>query len=751
MKRHCTKLGLVLGAVVLLTFFLSGPLFALQVINEAEGKTPFQVPTVTSKIKLNGVLDEDAWQQALVLELKFEVDPGENIEPPVKTELLLASTTNHLYVAFRAYDPDPAKIRARFTDRDNIANDDHVGIFLDTFNDTRMAFGFLSNPNGIQADRYNLRWDIDFYEWDAIWGSAGKITKDGYIVEMEIPFSSLPFQRSKEEQVWGIDAIRYYPRTNNTLIGLFPRDRSVHCYLCQAYKVKGFKGAKPGKNIELDPTLTGHLTQERDPFPEGSMEEKDSKVDPGITARWKITPNMTLTTAVNPDFSHVEADAAQLDINTPTALFYPEKRPFFLEGASLYLGSFYVVHTRMIKDPDWGINFNTKEGKHAIGFFTAHDKTTQLIFPTKYYSSLYTLDQSNFSTAFRYRRDIGTSFVGIFVTDREGEDYFNRVAGIDGVLRFSPKDLFIFQFLGTQTEYPDQIVQDFGQPDGKMWGNAGVVFYRHRTHTFTFYGQYSFVSDNYRTDIGFHNLTGMKWAQAGCAYTWRRKPGHWFRTLNFNTDLLYSVDYQGNLLQKIVQSGLTYNGPLQSLVNVSFAMGKQTFLDVEFDITSMEFTTQFRPSGSLYLGLSGGFGNSIDYENIQQGRRVFLGPVMNSNIGRHLYLELDHVFERFEVDAGHLYTANLTNLKMVYQFNRRAFLRTILQYADYKYSLDNYIFPPIYPRFKHFFSQVLFSYKINPQTVLFLGYSDDHFGFSTVPLTQNNRTFFLKIGYALVL
>lgn len=750
MKKN-SETWLFLFTLVLMVLFFTAPVHGLKVITGPGPGTPHRVPTVTSKVKVDGILDEAAWQKALVLELKYEVEPGENIKAPVKTEVLLISGSNQLFAAFRAYDPNPSQIRARLTDRDNIFNDDHVGIFLDTFNDSRKAFGFLVNPHGIQADQYAISENLQNYEWDAIWGSAGKITKEGYIVEMAIPFNSMRFQRKKEDQVWGIDAVRIYPRNLDHVIGLFPRDRSNNCYMCQAKKVIGFSGAKPGKNIEFDPTLSGHLTQERDPFPEGKIKKKDSKVNPGITARWNFTTNLTLSATANPDFSHVEADAAQLDINTPVALFYPEKRPFFLEDSNLFLGNFYVVHTRTIKDPDWGIKLSGKEGKNAIGFFTVQDSVTQLIFPSKYNTIPYTLDQSNLSAVLRYRRDIGpSSTVGIFVTDREGEDYFNRVFSIDGDLKLTKKDRVQFQFLTSQTKYPDRIVQEFNQPEGKSWGNGGFAAYVHKTRNFKFHGQYGFVSANFRTDVGFNELSNVKSAGGGASYTWWRNPGHWFTRLAVNSSFTYTTDYQGNLLEKTASGGISYNGPLQSYIDVTAMMGTRTYLDEEFDVNNMRFTAQFRPGSDLFVALTAGFGDRIDYANVQQGNRVFLNPAIQYNIGRHLYVELDHVFERLNVDAGRLYTANLSNLRVVYQFNSRTFLRTILQYADFDYKAENYTFP-IDPRFKHLFSQILFSYKINPQTVLFLGYSDDYYGYRLIPIKQNNRTFFLKIGYALVL
>jgi hypothetical protein len=751
MMKESTGIRLLLLAFILMVLFLTTPANALQVTPGPGSGEPHRVPTVSTRIKLDGILDEAAWQKALVLELKYEVEPGENIEAPVKTQLLLVSGGSQLYAAFRAYDPDPSQIRARLTDRDNIFNDDYVGIFLDTYNDSRKAFGFLVNPYGIQADQYALSTKHHYYEWDAIWGSAGKITKEGYMVEMAIPFNSMRFQGKKEDQVWGIDAVRIYPRNLDHVIGLFPRDRSDNCYMCQAEKVIGFGGARPGKNIELDPTLSGHLTQERDPFPEGKMEKKNSQVAPGITARWNFTTNLTLSATANPDFSQVEADAAQLDINTPVALFYPEKRPFFLEDSNLFLTNFYMVHTRTIKDPDWGIKLSGKEGKNAIGFFTVQDSVTQLIFPSKYNTIPYTLDQSNISTVLRCRRDVGSaSTVGILITDREGEDYFNRAVGLDGDLRLTKKDRLQFQFLGSQSKYPDRIVQDFNQPQGEFRGNGGFIYYQHKTRNFKIYGQYGFASDNLRTDVGFNELSNVKTGVGGASYTWWRNPGYWFTNLTVDGSFTYIKDYQGNFLEKTARGDISYSGPLQSYIDIIVTMGKRTYLDEEFDVNNLEITAQFRPGSDLFMALTGGFGDCIDYANLQQGNRVFLDPAIQYNIGRHLYVELDHVFERLNVDAGRLYTANLSNFRVVYQFNNRTFLRTILQYADFNYNAETYTFP-IDPRFKHLFSQILFSYKINPQTVLFLGYSDDYYGYRLIPIKQNNRTFFLKIGYALVL
>ncbi|UCH94101.1 MAG: carbohydrate binding family 9 domain-containing protein [Candidatus Aminicenantes bacterium] len=732
------------------TFFVV--LFFLVYGTLLTGKTPHRVPPVTSKVKIDGILNEKAWEKALVMELKYEVRPGENIEPPVKTEVLLTYSKSYLYAAFRAYDPNPSSISAHIRERDNIGGDDWVAISIDTFNDQRLAFSFLCNPFGVQSDEIASP-EGGGEAWDAIWNSAGRINNQGYVVEMAIPFSSLLFQRkgSNQDQVWGIDAVRSYPRSVRHLISLFPWDRNNNCYMCQAEKLVGFAGATPGKNIELDPTLYSIFTQERENFPGGDFIDKEKKVDPGLTGRWGFTPNLTLSATVNPDFSNVEADIPQLDINTRFAIYYPEKRPFFLEGASIFNTRFRAVHTRSLADPDWGLKVTGKEGKHAIGFFSVQDHITNLLIPGSQGSRSTSIDMNTLGSVLRYRLDVGkSSTLGILVTDREGEDYFNRMAAIDGDLRVTPKDRIRFQFLGSQTRYPEEISAGYQQPEETFTGTALDVYYHHDTRSFDWHLGYTDVSADFRADLGFMPQAGFRNFDAGLAHSWNRPRGYWFTVLNVGSSYMEEKDYHGNLLSRGVTFDFNYIGPLRSYFNLASHLGKRTYGGIEFDHNHVYFNGAVRPSGTFEFFFNGLMGDGIDFDNIQPGNRFQLGGTVRLRLGRHLDLMLDHKFERFNVDAGRLYTANISYLRLVYYFNRRTFLRSILKYVDYKYNTGLYSFT-LDPRDKHLFSQFLFSYEINPRTVLFLGYSDDYYGYHTVALTQSNRTFFVKVGYALVL
>jgi hypothetical protein len=758
--RFMKKKNRISGFIILLLFLcLVAPVppadellgAGLPVVTGNPGKEPHHVPKIDSRISVDGVLDEEAWDRALKLELNFEVTPGENIPPPVRTEVFIFHNNTGLCIGFRAYDPGPSAIRARFTDRDKISSDDWVGISLDTFNDQRRIYTFFCNPLGIQADMAEVMGESNT-SWDAIWASAGEIVRQGYMVEILIPFRSLRFQRKKGEQVWGFDVVRRYPRNLDHLIGFFPRDRGNECYICQMEKLIGFAGVRASKNIEIDPSFSTLLVKKRENFTRGEWVKKESKLDPGVTAQWNFTPNMMLSTAVNPDFSHVEADVAQLDINTRFALYYPEKRPFFLEGASIFSTPLNVIYTRSLADPDWGIKITGKQGPHALGFFTVRDNVTNLLFPGSQTSTSFSIDKKSTGSVLRYRFDLGkrASTLGFLLTDREGKDYFNRLAGFDISWRFTDKKSVKIQLLGSQTLYPQQAAQENKQPTGTFTGTALDFLFKHGSRNIGYRFYYQQVSPGFRAGLGFMPQVGYRRFTAMLfAASWRN-PGYWYTFLNMIPLVEYELDSDNHLIYKEFNVICNYQGPFQSRVQLVGSLGKQRFIGKMFNTNHGEAMITVQPSGSLILQFHANVGNQIDFANLQQGRRFSLNPIFTYRAGRHFSISLDHMFERFNVDAGRLYTANVSNLLVVYQFNRRAFLRAIFQYVNYGYNARNYSIP-IDPKFKHLFTQVLFSYKVNPQTVLFLGYSDDLFGFLHTPLTRTNRTFFLKIGYALVL
>ena len=340
------------------------------------------IARAVAPVKIDGILDDPAWQTAVRLPVDLEWQPGDNVQAPVETTAYVTYDDGHIYVAFDARDPDPGRIRAHLDDRDLPFQDDTVGFFLDTFNDERRGFQFRINPLGVQMDASNS--DVNGNEdwsWDAIWESRARMTDGGYIVEVAIPFSSLRFPRSSEPQTWGFMAMRDWPRSVRHRMRSQYFDNKRGCLVCQLDKLSGLQGMEPGRNIEITPTLTGLRTDRRMDFPGGPLVRGDEKPDVGVSLRWSVTPNVALNAAVNPDFSQVEADVAQLDVNNSFALFFPEKRPFFLEGADIFSTPFPLVFSRTVADPTWGAKVTGKEGRSAFGAFAARDKVTNILIP----------------------------------------------------------------------------------------------------------------------------------------------------------------------------------------------------------------------------------------------------------------------------------------------------------------------------------------------------------------------------------
>ena len=723
-----------------------------------DGRPPLAITRAASKISIDGALDEPAWQSAARMELRYETKPAENAPPPVRTEVLFTYDSDGFYVAFRAHDPSPPEIRAHLTDRDAAFSDDFVGIVLDTFNDERRAFEFFVNPLGVQMDMFND--DVGGNEdeaWDAIWDAAGKVHGSGYDVEIAIPWSSLRFPRTEGGQIWGFDALRFYPRSQRHRISSQPMDRNVSCYICQFSKMDGFAGISPGRNMEIAPTVTANRTDARDAgAPDSPLREGDVETEPGLTAKWGITPNLTLNAALNPDFSQVEADAAQLDVNTQFSLFFEEKRPFFLEGADFFRTPLEVVFTRNVADPDAGLKLTGKQGKSAVGLFVAQDAQTNLILPGSSGSEVASFPMETTDAVLRYRRDLGSSSaLGVLYTGREGDGYSNRLGGVDGLWRIDDSNQVRAQFLQSRTEYPvgnadndGDGEDDYDLPAGTLEDDALRLSYDHNSRNWTAYARYEDVGRDFRADMGFLPQVDYTFLLAGLRHIWYGE--RWSKT-NFGGDWDRREDQNGQLLEEEIEANVEISGPLQSYISIGGGHRDRFYNGVRFPgsfgygFAEADFTGGFYGSLDVYVA------EDIDFVNTQAGDLVQIQPSMRLDLGRHLRTRLSHAYQKLDVEGGNLFTANLTQLTTVYQFNVRTFVRAIFQYTQVERTPGLYIAldpADVEPESERLFTQLLFSYKLNPQTVFFLGYSDNSLADQRIDLTRENRTLFLKIGYA---
>mgnify|MGYP002623225293 CR=1 FL=1 len=713
----------------------------------------WQVPRTNVAVQVDGLLDEPAWERALAVELVYETRPAENTRAPVDTVALVTYDERNVYVAFRASDPEPAKIRAHLSDRDTAWSDDFVGVVLDTFNDERRAFEFFVNPLGVQMD--SLLDDVTGNEdeaWDAIWSSAGRVTESGYVVELAIPFYSLRFPSGGAAQIWGVDLMRNYPRSDRVRIRSQPEDRDKDCYLCQISKMRGFEEVSSGRGIELVPTLVSTRVDERESETSDELTEGDVDGELGLTGTWGRTPHLRRLGALTHHFSQVEADVAQLDVNTQFALFFPEKRPFFLDGADFFDTPLDAVFTRNVADPDWGAKLTGKLAANGVGVFAAQDTTTNLIFPGSQRSKSGSFDFESLDSVVRYRRDVGeSSSLGGIVTSRDGDDYSNLVAGVDGLWRFDDSNSVTFQYLTSQTEYPDQIVEDFAQPAGSFSDEAYQLRFDHDSRNWTLYARYDDIGTDFRADMGFMPRNDYTLLLGGGNHVWWGKEENWWKSFWIGGDWDLTEDQSGQELEKETEVWVQLNGPLQSWIWLDVGRRDRFFDGVEFDGQNF-FNSwfEFQPTGALFFGMFASVGDAIDFANTRPAETLVWEPELRYNIGKHIRVNLSHQLQRLDVDGGELFEANLTQLRLVYQFNVRTFARVITQYTDIVRDTSLYE-DEVDAQTERLFSQLLFSYKLNPRTVAFVGYSDTRSSVNGASLVQDDRAFFVKIGYSWIL
>ena len=443
-----------------------------------------------------------------------------------------------------------------------------------------------------------------------------------------------------------------------------PRDRSNNCYLCQAHKIEGFAGVSPGRNMEIVPTLTASRTDEREDLPDGSMVNGDPDIEVGLTARWGITPNLTLSGTINPDYSQVEADALELTVNRPFAIFFPELRPFFMEGADYFETPMNVVYTRMMRDPTWGLKLTGKEGAHTIGAYVVDDEITNLIIPGSESSDFTVLEQSNTATVLRYKYDIGNRFTlgGIF-TNRDGTDYLNRVAGIDGDFRLSSRDRVFVQILSSSTRYPEEVVEDFDQPEGTFGDWAAEIYYSHSTRTWMWWAVSQDIGDDFRADLGFMPQVDYQHREVGLGYQWNATETSWYSRMDIKAKVADTVDQSGFLLfhEDVVQ--FTFEGPLQSHSVVRPSQVREGYNGQEFDFNRLKLHFCGKPNGHSHAFMNLHGGGQIDYANTRPGDFVNVDAGFWYRFGNTSTSSPTYTRERMEVDEGWLYTSTIGQLE----------------------------------------------------------------------------------------
>lgn len=746
---------------LLLAFLLGVSLYSAG--SRAEGSSVFRpnvkpvlnVKPIEGSIDIDGSLDDTGWKNVSRAGNFTEIFPGDQVEPQVGTEVLVTYDKNRLYIALIAYD-DPSAIRATLRARDEIFNDDYVGIILDTYDNAAWAYELFVNPLGIQGDK---RWslskedensDIAFassgqivkkghedLSFDIVFDSEGQITPEGYQVEIAIPFKSLRFP-NRDEQNWRITFWRNHPRDSKRSYSWTAVIRDDPCLLCQLGTLKGIYGVRPGGSFELLPTIVGSQSGELKNItdPDSDFNNHSPDAEPSLGVRYGFSSSFGAEVTLNPDFSQVESDVAQIDVNTTFALFFAEKRPFFQEGSDLLRTWWNAVYTRTINDPSVAAKITGRTSRTSFVALAARDEHTPIILPFEEYSVVVEAGRSD-NGVVRLRQSLKEdSYVGAVATGRWYDGGGSgSVAGLDGLWRFRQNYIFKAQGLMSLTREPDNPLL-IGDAEGKTF-DGGTHTIALDGESFSGYGAYIGLerdarhwisnldfwdsSPTFRADNGFVFRNSDRRVAWSNSYTFYQDT-RWLdeiipnnkTTRRWNASNVYKAQSIENWLEIVFKR--------QTSLTLGYDFYTELFRGVKFEdmrLSYFELKSSF--SDLLNCGFWLGLGDRIDRTDDPPGpgegthidawaavkpiQRLVIEPIF-------MYSELSRKDTGEEVFSGYILRTRIN-----YQFNRELFLRFVVQYDDFSGELN---------------IEPLVTYQINPLSIFYVGGGTNYFDYNRI-------------------
>lgn len=704
------------------------------------------LPSSESEKKIDGIIDEKEWEGALKISEFYEIMPGENTKPTVDTIAYLTYTSENFYIAFKCSDPNPENIRARYADRDSAFADDLVGIFLDTFNDQRNAFEFIVNPFGSQMDCLRKEPEEEDCTWDGIWYSKGNITKNGYEVEIAIPFKTLRYPKEKIK-TFRFLILRIYPRDFRVQISNVPIDRNKNCTLCQADLLENIEISSKQSKTEIIPTLIMSPTYSKENLGD-KLKKDEQKKEAGLSVTYKLTSNLLLNGTLNPDFSQVEADVEKIDVNTRFALFYPEKRPFFLEGQQYFSSFFNLIYTRTMADPNYGFKLTGKEGKDSIGAFYVEDEITNFLFPSNQYSEISSLDMRSKSYGLRYKRDLfSDSTIGIIYLRREGNGYFNYLYGADGRIRIGENEFLSLQYVESSTKDVLNLEINENFNGERKVGHGIALNFEHSSRNWYFFGSYIEKSPKFRADLGFIPRVDLKYYDGFLSYTFYPNEKKFYSRISPRISFSYGKNFEGKNTDWEIYTELQFELIKQITGEIGVVRSMELFNNIEYKKNIFYLWANSRFSQNMTAFISFNLGDGVDYENERKGKLLKIKAQTDYRFSKRIFLDFSGEYHNFDLENGNLYKATTLYLKFLYHFSNSVFLRTILQDGKVLRNKDLYLVEvPEKDNFKAL--QFLFTIKLNPFTLFYLGFSTRGLEVDPYSMQTINRTYFMKFSYS---
>ncbi len=670
-------------------------------------------PRVAAPPRLDGRLDDAVWRSAARITRFVQERPVEAAPPSEQTEVLVAYDSQRIYFGVYVHYADLAVMRANRADRDQATRDDVISFYFDPFLDQQRAYVFSVNAYGVQGDglisgsggggggNNNTRRGPNGADlsWDALFYSAGAMVEDGWTAEVAIPFKSLRYPAHKDgtPHRWGFQVQREIQSRNESIVWA-PVSRDVLGFLTQMGTLEGMNQLSMSRNLELLPTVTAVANQSLDT---GTGVRGASDVEEaGMSVKYGLTSNLTLDFTFNPDFSQIESDRAQVAVNQRFPLFFPELRPFFLEGQEIFSipGPVTLVHTRTIVNPRYGAKVTGKVGKTTVGFLVADDEAPGLTDSVT--DPAYGRSATNVLGRVRY--DLySESSVGLVATSRTFMDQFSRVGGFDSMFKIGRNQRFQFRAIGTSHRGSEGV-----ETSGRMID----ANFRKESRGLAYSTTYYEITPEFKTDAGFVRRTNERQGSANLSYRWW--PQNW--VVNWGPRINYNRNYEFSGKVQDTGVGLGWNAQFARNINVNVNTDRDMERYNALDFHKVRYGVGFGINTSRRISVSGftNWGDQIRYVTnpyLGKGRNGQLTVTLRpfSRLQSELLLTTSS-FTDVRTNTQE-FAIKIYRLLTTYQFTDRLLLRNITDYNDYDRTLGG---------------NLLLTYRVNAGTALFVGYDD---------------------------
>jgi hypothetical protein len=714
-------------------------LLTIAPIAAAQAPPDFRVTRATQPPKIDGQLDDLAWQAGpLRLGDWLSYNPLRGEPGAPQTEVFVTYDERNLYFAFHCFDDEPAKLRTTLSRRDNVFNDDWVGLSLDSAGSRQTAYHLFVNPSGIQMDAVDTASSGERFETDLVWESAGRKTSDGYVVEIALPLQTIRFANGDNIRM-GILFFRHVSRTGKSFS--WP-DMPPGDWVFNRHAHMVFDHLSQRRLVELIPSATYPISETR--ATPDRWNGATGKPDAGLSGKFGITSNVTLDGTVNPDFSQVESDAFQVQVNQRFPVFFDEKRPFFMEGLGLFNiagtggdGNMRIaVHTRRIVDPEWGTKLTGTSNGFTFGVISASDETPEDIGDR----GAAIAGANKFFTIARTTYGLGGSnYVGGIATDTEHDGRRNRVVGSDLSWKFNQANQVSATYLYSETGV---------DPAANLHGSAAQATYNYDTHRLQVISQLENYDRDFQMDTAFYNRTGFTsgWTFVDLSFYPQKENRFGIIRVHPFFWTKYGHDRTQGGQERFQLTGVRFNFTRQGFLDVDYAHGYEAWAGQRFrsghpfgTFGNVQLFRWLHVGGNFHVG----WGPYYDPVNPYLGKAITGGVSGTWQPNQHFSQSLDYNTEYFNrASSGErVFAVNIVNLKTTYQFDKRFMVRLLEQFDSSNHRL---------------LTDLLGSYEFVPGTVMYAGYGSiyEQRGFQNGELVPNvgnyltvSRGLFFKASY----